>query len=328
MSKTSKLNLPVLAMDIGGTKISTAIISGEDRIIAREYDLTLSGEGPEAVINRTIAVMDLLLDKSETKPNQLCGISIAIAGAIDTVRGMVTKSPHLPGWHNVPLRDIVREEFRTNTIIVNDANAAALAEHRFGAGRGIKNLILLTLGTGIGGGIIINDKLYYGANGIAGEIGHMTIDFNGPKCNCGNNGCLEMFVSGEAIAREAVKRISRGEKSALLGKTSGITGEAVSAAAESGDALALAIVSEAGEALGVGILNLVNIFNPEMVIISGGMSKMGDLLLNPVRQIVTERAFPLAARTVKITLAQYVEDAGLIGAAAFIREEKETGRIK
>ena len=132
MPKTNKLNLPVLAMDIGGTKISAAIISGEDRVIAREYDLTLSSEGPERVINRMLAVIDLLLNNNETKPSQLCGISIAIAGAIDTDRGLVTKSPHLPGWYNVPLRDIVREEFRTNTMIVNDANAAALAEHRSG----------------------------------------------------------------------------------------------------------------------------------------------------------------------------------------------------
>lgn len=326
MQKTKEHGLPVLAIDLGGTKIITAIISNSGQVMAREYCLTLADEGQQSVINRILSALDHLLSLRDIGSSQLDSISIGAAGAIDFEKGLVTSSPHLPGWHDVPLRDIIKENYKVNTFLINDANAAALGEHHFGAGKGINNLIYLTVSTGIGGGIIINGKLYSGSCGSGGEIGHMTIDVNGPRCNCGNIGCLEMLASGTAVAKEAIRRISHGEKSSLTeiveGKIENITAEKVSMAAQGGDSLAMEVIVKAATYLGVGMVNLVNIFNPEMIIVGGGMSKMGDLLLNPARQVVRERAFQLLAQAVRIVPAQLGDNAGVLGAAVFARQQE------
>ena len=241
---------------------------------------------------------------------------------------MIISSPNLPGWYDIPLRDIVREKYGVNTFLINDADAAALGEHRFGAGKEVDNLILLTLGTGIGGGIVIDGKLYTGLHGSAAEIGHMTIDVNGPKCNCGNIGCLETLASGTAMAKEAIRRISQGEKSSLTeivdGEIENITAEEVSLAAQGGDSLASEVILKTATYLGIGMVNLVNIFNPEMIIAGGGMAKMGDLLLNPARQVVRERAFSLPAQAVRIVPAQLGDDAGVLGVAIFAFQQKQS----
>ncbi|HEX73693.1 MAG TPA: ROK family protein [Dehalococcoidia bacterium] len=326
MEKTERQKLPVLAIDLGGTKIITAIISNSGQVIAKDYQLTLADESSQSVIERISSAIDHLLSLRNIDSSQLASISIAAAGAIDFNKGLVTSSPNLPGWNDVPLRDIVKEKYRVNTFLLNDASAAALGEHRLGAGSGVSNLIYLTVSTGIGGGIIINGKLYSGQCGGAGEIGHMTIDVNGPRCNCGNIGCLEVLASGTAVAKEAIRRIRQGERSSINemvgGKIEDITADKVGAAAQEGDSLALEIVSQAATYLGVGMVNLVNIFNPEMIIVGGGVSKMGDLLLNPARQVVKERAFQLSAQVVRIVLAHLGEDAGVLGAAIFAFEQE------
>jgi len=326
MQKTKELELPVLAIDLGGTKIIAAIISNRGKVMAREYHLTLADEGPESVIKRILSAIDHLLSLRNLDPPQLDSISIAAAGAIDFDRGVITLSPNLPGWYDIPFRDIVKEKYGVNTFLINDANAAALGEHHLGVGKGIDNLVFLIVGTGIGGGIIINGKLYQGPSGSAGEIGHTTIDVNGPRCTCGNVGCLEMLASGTAVAREAIRRISHGERSSLTeiieGKIENITAETVGVAAQGGDSLALEVISKAATYLGVGMVNLVNIFNPEMIIVGGGMSKMGDLLLNPARQVVRERTFQLSAQAVRIVLTQLGDNAGVLGAAIFARQQK------
>jgi glucokinase len=315
---------PVLAIDLGGTKIITAIISS--KVTAKEYQLTLAEEGPQSVIKRVLSMIDHLLSLRNLAPSQLDSISIAAAGAIDIEKGLVTLSPNLPGWRDIPLRDMVGEKYGVNTFLINDASAAALGEHHFGAGKGVNNLVMLTVGTGIGGGIIINGKLYSGPSGSAGEIGHMTIDVNGPKCSCGNIGCLERLVSGTAVAEEAIRRLSQGEKSSLAefggGKIKSITAEKVSLAAQNGDSLALEVISKAATYLGIGLVNLVNIFNPEMIIIGGGLAKVGDLLLEPARRVVRERAFQLSTRLVRIVPAQLGDDAAVLGAAIFARQQK------
>jgi len=326
MQKTKELELPVLAIDLGGTKIIAAIISNRGKVMAREYRLTLADEGPESVIKRILSAIDHLLSLRNLDPPQLDSISIAAAGAIDFDRGVITLSPNLPGWYDIPFRDIVKEKYGVNTFLINDANAAALGEHHLGVGKGIDNLVFLIVGTGIGGGIIINGKLYQGPCGSAGEIGHTTIDVNGPRCSCGNIGCLEMLASGTAVAQEAIRRISHGERSSLTeiieGKIENITAETVGVAAQGGDSLALEVISKAGTYLGVGMVNLVNIFNPEMIIVGGGVAQMGDLLLNPARQVIRERAFQLSARLVRIVPAQLGDNAGVLGAAIFARQQK------
>ncbi len=316
--------IPLLAIDLGGSKIVTALVSPEGKIIAREHTLTLAEEGAEAVIRRMLATIDHVIEQANLSRSLFSTIAVAAAGAIDSKKGIVTASPNLPGWYNIPLKRIVKKETGLETFLINDANAAALGEYYFGAGRGVNNLIYITVSTGIGGGIIIDGKLHVGASGSAGEIGHTTVDINGPRCNCGNIGCLEVLASGKAVAREAQRLIAQGSKTIMLklaeGEPQNITAQTVSAAAKKGDALALAIISKAATYLGVGMVNLVNTFNPEMIIVGGGMSQMGDMLLEPARQVVAERAFQLPAQRVRIVPSQLGEDAGVIGAAAFVQK--------
>jgi glucokinase len=314
----------VLAVDLGGTKISTALVSPQHRVVARDYRLTLAAEGPQAVVARLIGAVEHILAAHDITPKQLHGISIAAAGAIDRERGLITLSPNLPGWRDIALRDIVSARFGINTFLINDAKAAALGEHRLGAGRGEDNLIVITLGTGIGGGIIINGKLYYGASGSAGEIGHMTIEAGGSKCTCGNTGCWETLASGATMTREAIRRLGLGESSLLndmvKGRMEDITGEKIEAAARRGDPLAGEIVARTARYLGIGLVNLVNIFNPGMIVIGGGLARMGDILLEPARRLVGERAFRQASSAVRIVPAQIGPEAGILGAAVFARE--------
>jgi len=325
MRELEKHKLPVLAVDLGGTKIMTAIVSASGQVMAEDICPTQADEGVSSVIERLFTSIDRLLNQNITEISQLDGIGIAAAGAIDSDRGVITLSPNLPGWRDVPLGDMVRERYQVDTFLVNDASAAALGEHRFGAGRGVSNLILLTLGTGIGGGIIINGEMYLGACGSAAEIGHIVIDVNGPECGCGNRGCLETLASGTAVARDAVRRINQGENSSLVaiagGKIESITAEKVGTAARKGDALALDVLSRAGTYLGVGLANLVNIFNPEMIILGGGMAELEGLFIDPAKRVVAERAFPVSARAVRIVTAQLGNAAGVYGAAVFALEQ-------
>ena len=319
---------PVLAIDLGGTNIIAAIISNKGQIMAKEYRLTLADRGPQSVINGVLSAIDHLLNLKNIDLSQLHSISIAATGALDGDMGLITSFAYFPDWDDIPLRDIVKEKYRVDTFLLNDASAAALGEHHFGAGKGVKNLIYITVSTGIGSGIIINDKLYSGASGSAGEIGYMTIDVNQTLGDCGNNGCLEMLASGTAMAEEAQRRIRQGEKSSLTkiveGKIEDITAEKVGLAAQDGDSLALEVISRAATYLGVGLLSLANIFNPEMIIVGGGLSKLGDLLLNPARQVVRERVFPLSAQVVRIVPAQLGDDAGMLGAAIYARQQKQS----
>ncbi len=312
----------VVGVDIGGTKIMTALFSTDGRILDRDVRSTLAGEGVDEVIGRLLSAIDSTVKGSRMGPSQLDAIVIACAGGIDTGRGVVvTPSPNMPGWMDIPLADIVQKKFGTNTFLVNDASAAALGEHRYGAGRGVNNLVLITLGTGIGGGIITDGRLYLGAVGGAGEIGHMTIDVNGPKCGCGNTGCLEMLASGTAVAGDAIRRIHQGEKSILSemvgGKIENITAETVGKAARNGDKLARDVIARAAFYLGIGMVNIVNIFNPEMIVIGGGMAELGEMIIEPGRRMVAERAFSISSRVVRIVTAQLGNEAGVYGAAAY-----------
>jgi len=240
----------------------------------------------------------------------------------------VTTSPNLPGWYAVPLRDLVRTRYGVDSFLINDAKAAVVGEHQFGVGKGVVNLVCVTLGTGVGGGIIANGHLYLGKSGGAGEVGHMTIDVNGPKCACGNIGCWEVFASGTAMARETIRRLSAGERSSLsetfAGRLAAVTAVDVAEAARAGDAFALSVVAWSARYLGAGLTNLVDIFNPEMIVIGGGMSKMSDLLLEPAKKVVGERAFPLLSHAVSILPSSLGDDAGVLGAAAFAFQK---GRI-
>lgn len=320
--KIKDMKEPILAIDLGGTKIASAIVS-DGKVAYRDYRLTRAAEGVDSVILNIASAIEELLAKSRLKTSDLSAISIASAGAIDTANGLVTSSPNLPGWQDVPLRNRIKERFATDTFLINDASAAALGEHRYGAGRGTRNLVYITVSTGIGGGIIIDGELYLGTSGAAGEIGHTTIDANGPPCYCGNRGCLEVLASGTAIAREAIKAVKDGRPSILKdiikGDIDKITAKEVSQAASRGDTLALKVIGQAAYYLGIGMVNVTNIFNPEIIVIGGGVSRMGELIFKPVRKIVSEQAFGLSARAVRIVPFELGDDSGVLGAAAYAR---------
>jgi glucokinase len=330
MPQKKQTGAPVLAVDIGGTKILLALFAATGEMLAKETRPTLVKEGVSAVIERLVLAIDSVLKVNNIEPSRLAGICIACAGGIDTGRGVVvTPSPNLPGWVDIPLAEIIRERFNVSTWLINDASAAALGEHRSGAGKGVNNLVLLTLGTGIGGGIIADGKLYLGAVGAAGELGHMTIDAEGPACGCGNRGCPEMLASGTAVARDAVRRIRQGQKSVLTemaaAKIENITAEMVGAAARNGDSLAKDVISRAAYYLGICMVNIVNILNPEMIVLGGGMAGLGDLLTEPGKRMVTERAFSISSRAVRIVTAQLGNEAGVYGAAAWVLEKIQGG---
>jgi glucokinase len=321
MKNAGRANLPVVAIDLGGTKIALGVVSRQYQVLARAHYPTPASAGVDSVIQRIISAVEQITASANMTSSQLCGISIAAAGAIDSRRGIITLSPNLSGWRDIPLGSIIEDRLGIRTWLLNDANAAALGEHHLGAGRGVGSLIYLAIGTGIGGAIIIDGKLYTGACGGAGEIGHMTIDTNGPRCDCGNIGCLEQLAAGKAIAREAKERLGSGERStlteAVAGKVENITAKEVAVAAQKGDPLAGEVINNAATYLGIGMVNLVNIFNPEMIVIGGGVAKMGDLLLKPARQVVMDRAFPESVAAVRIVTTELGDDAGLLGAAHF-----------
>lgn len=311
----------VLAVDIGGTKIAAALVTREGVIEHRNRTATLAAEGPAAVLTRLWALVDGVLSEAGLNTTQIAGISLAVAGPIDMREGMITTAPNLPGWDAIPLRAMVADRYKVQSFLINDAKAAALGEQEFGAGKGLSDLICVTLGTGIGGGIIIGGRLYLGRSGAAGEIGHMTIDLHGPRCSCGNIGCWETFASGTAMEAEAARRIRAGERSSLrLASDAGsgeVTAENIADAARRGDSLASSVISWSAGHIGTGLVNLANIFNPEVIVLGGGLSKIGDPLILPAVSVVKERAFPIIARDVSIAVSSIGDDAAVLGAAAF-----------
>ena len=310
---------PILTIDLGGTNIKAALVTPEGELQHFRSYATLAAKGPAKLIERITGVVEDMAAKNKLELDKMPGIAIAAAGILDIKNGIVTSSPNLPGWRNIHLREILSEKLGVRIHLINDASAAALGEHRLGAGKVLKNLVYLTVSTGIGGGIIINNELYIGTDGCAGELGHMIVEANGPLCKCGSYGCLEVMASGTALASKTAARIRNGEKSQVVDIVDGIieniTAEKVALAARKGDPLACDMVNRVAFYLGIGMSNIINIFNPEMIIIGGGMSKMGEMLLRPARKVVRERALKFPARNTNIVRARLGDNAGTIGAA-------------
>ncbi len=311
----------IVSVDLGGTKIAAALVRTTGEILSQKSTPTLAEEGVAPVIGRLLAAVDSIIGNADLSHLSISGIAVAAAGVIDTENGTVTHSPNLPGWCEVPLKKSIEEALGLPTFLINDASAAALGEHRFGAGKGVSHLVYVTVSTGIGGGLILGGRLYTGASGSAGEVGHMVIDANGPRCSCGNVGCLEVLASGTALAREAQKLIQQGASTKIAelanGEPSNVTAKLVADAARQGDALAREIISQAATYLGMGLANLVNIFNPEMIVVGGGVAKIGDMLLDTARRVAIERAFRLPAQRVQIVPSRLSDNAAILGAVAF-----------
>jgi glucokinase len=312
----------VLGVDLGGTQIRACRADRNGHILREARELTLAAEGPEAVLGR---IKETLRDVLEgAAQGSVLGVGVACPGPLDPDTGVVLGPPNLPGWDNVPLRDIMQYNFNLPVFINNDANLAGLAEFHFGAGRGTSDLVYLTIGTGIGGGIIVGGRLLMGAHGLAGEPGHATVEPDGPRCNCGNVGCLESLSSGPSIARQAAEWIRQGYKSVLSQELQKggreLTAEMVGKAALDGDEVALRAVARAAHYLGIGVLNLIHIFDPQMVVLGGGVSKLGELLFNPVRLWVRDHALTPVQRQTPIVPAGLGDRVGLLGAVAWAFE--------
>ncbi len=304
----------VLAADFGGTHLRSAIVTEAGEILHREDHPTQSATNPQGVVAQIVEMLAGTVAASGASPLAVC---IATAGLINADQGKVILAPNIPGFRNLVLTTPVAERLSVPAYIENDASAAALGEFRFGAGRGTRHLLHATLGTGIGGGIVIDGKLYRGASGLAGEIGHIILNPAGPKCNCGSRGCLEAMVSGVAFAGRAAKIISEGKSPVLLEIVGDgeATAEHLYEAAVKGDTLCEAEIRHGGHLLGLGLGSLVNVLNPDAVTLSGGLLAMGDMLIGPMREAMYSLAYGPAAGTLLRT-SELGEDSGLLGAAA------------
>jgi glucokinase len=310
----------VLGIDIGGTSFTVGAITADGtRVGALVEEPTNPGDGADGVLARIADAGRRVMDavRSAHASAEFIGIGAGAPGPLDAEAGVVLLTPNL-GWVNYPLRDRLAAALELPAVIDNDANCAVLGEWWKGAAQGTRHAIGFTIGTGIGGGIIVDGTLYHGASGCAGEIGHTTIEANGRHCACGNYGCLEAYASGLAIARRAVEAIESGESSILVeragGDASRITARTVYDAAHEGDELARELVHQTAQFLGAGVANLVNVFNPEVVVVCGGVTRAGDLLFVPLRREVARRAFKPAVQAVRI-VAQQLEAPGVFGAA-------------
>lgn len=310
----------VLAVDIGGTKILTALVSSAGDVRARRLVET-PNRGVEAVLDVIASSTAKVLAESGMRTEQILAVGVDAPGPLDPREGVVFEAPNLVGWRNVPLGRLLAEHLGLPVFVEHDATAAALGEWWIGAGRGAHDLIYLTVSTGIGGGIIIDDRLVHGVSGTAGEVGHMTIDVDGPACPCGRStGCLEVLASGTAIARMAREAVAAGRHTTVLAMAGGdpqaLGAHHVASGARADDPVAVEIFTRAATYLGVGVANLLNLLNPERVIIGGGVSKAGDLLFEPVRRVATARAFERPGHDVEILPAALGDDVGAVGAAA------------
>lgn len=303
-----------LGIDLGGTEVKLAIVDEKGTIVEESRIPNNLSSLPKEICQEIIAHARTMKDFSN-----LSGTGIGVAGDIDQEKGIVRFSPNLPGWKNTNLRKILGTALPHPIIVDNDANVAALGAYWLEAKGKLKNLVCITLGTGVGGGIICDGRLYRGTSGSAGEIGHMHYQPDGLLCNCGSRGCIESYVGANALSVHAKNEVKAGKSKVIStlvnNKLDKITPEIIAKAANMGDHLAKKIWDEAGEKLGVVIAGIINFMNPEMVILCGGISKAGDLLLDPIKETVKKRTFLTPAKVCKIVVSKYTQKLGVVGAA-------------
>jgi glucokinase len=301
--------------DIGGSTLRVALADRAGNLLGKKLYPHAQSDAHSAIVKITIELQALACEHQA----ELCGVGVSAPGPLDPTTGIIAFSPNL-GWREVPFAAELHARLPVPIAMDDDANCAALAEQWLGAGQNAREFIHVIVGTGIGAGLILNGRLYHGARGSAGELGHMTILAGGPECRCGNHGCLEALAAGPAIVRHARDMMARGRTSMLRQDT--FTAREVIAAARVGDAVGVESIETAGRYLGIGLANAVNLFNPEVIVLGGGVAvDAGELLLMPARRELERRAFPSAADTVRLVQAKLGDEAGLIGAARMIWSE-------
>jgi len=303
-----------VGVDLGGTKILTILWNSEKRdVVAEHRTPTGAKEGPDAVIGRIVESVRAVADKAGLTVEDVRGIGMGSPGPLNVKTGIVLCPPNLSGWINIPLRDRVRQAFGAPTFLDNDANVAGFAEWKVGAGQGCANMLYVTISTGIGGAAIIDNRLQHGETGSATEFGHVMIDPNGPKCGCGNLGCLEALASGTAIARDANARLALRDR---VGRQ--LTAEDVFALFAEGEPEAVEVVSSAIRYLAIGLANYIHIYNPRVIVVGGGVADVGEALFAPLREQVAKLVFPHLAHSVEIVPAKLGSTAGAVGAALLV----------
>jgi glucokinase len=319
----------IVGVDLGGTNIVVGAMPEDG---SREYGVrslpTRSEQGSESIVDRMVELIETCIAVTCAEAGitraHFAGVGVGAPGPLDRERGVVVVAPNL-GWQDFPLRALIAERVGLEATLDNDANCATLGEAWTGAARGARSVVGITIGTGIGGGLILDGRLYHGASDVAGEIGHMTIDTSGRRCKCGNYGCLEAYASGPNIAQRAREAIESGEVSLLpdlvAGDLTRITAQTVYDANDRGDALAREVVRDTARFLGAGIANLLNVFNPEVVVIAGGVTQAGDALFVPLRAEVRRRAFRPAVDACRIVPGVLPGTAGVVGAVKTFIEQ-------
>lgn len=304
----------VIGIDLGGTKINGVVTDLNGEVLSQYTIPTNADQGEKVVLDRIIQVIDNIIETSGKNISEIKAIGIGSPGPLDAKKGIIITTPNLP-FKNFELVKPIQDRYGLPTYLDNDANVAAIGEFMFGAGKGTENMIYITVSTGIGGGAIINGKIYRGNTSNALEIGHTTVLPDGPRCNCGNYGCAEALGSGTAIGREATKAVESGADTTLKNYEK-VTSYEVFKEAENGDKVAKEILNRSLSFLGICVANMIVTFDPEMVVIGGGVSKGGQIVFDKVQEVVNKRCFKAMSESCKILPAKLSTDAGVIGAAA------------
>ncbi len=315
------MKLAAIGVDIGGTSVKLGVVDRHGKTLFRSSFLTRAKPGRNKMLAILAGQVRALKALAVRSGHRVAGVGIGAPGPIDVERGLVYFFPNIPGWKNVPLKALLQRRLKMPVSVDNDANAMALGEFRFGAGKGVKNGIFLTLGTGVGGGLVLDGKLFHGPTFSAAEIGHISIDANGLRCGCGSRGCVETYVGNGYFTREVERRLKISRSGMLAGwKKEGrpLSPLVVAEAARRGDKLAKQMWADTGGYLGTALAGMINILNPQRIILGGGVSQSKDLLFPPLIKALKQKAFPIAFHSVRVVAAKLGVDAGLIGAASLI----------
>jgi len=318
---TSGITKKAVGLDLGGTFIKVGLVSENGEILKKEqFPTKAEEEKKEVILQQMEKAVDFAIDEYSGK-KEIAGIGIGTPGLVDN-NGIVFEAPNLPGWTNLPLKKIFEEKYHLPIAVENDVNSITWGEYSFGAGKGCRTMICITLGTGLGGGIVINGQLLRGATFSAVEIGHITIDYKGPECKCGSIGCIERFVGRDYIVERAIKAIKKEEKTLIYdlagGEIEKITPKIISEAYKKGDKLAEEIWIDVGVCLGAMFASLVNLINPDRIVIGGGISQVGEVLFDTVKKTIRERTMKKLSENVEVFPAGLGVDAGIISGAALI----------
>ncbi|MDQ0256089.1 glucokinase-like ROK family protein [Evansella vedderi] len=311
----------VIGVDVGVRKIRYALSDLDGNLLISKVQampLTIDEEG---LLDIIIQLIEEILDDSRTNLDRVIGIGVAMHGIVDSKSGISLYAPTL-GLRNIPIKQRLEKSFQMPVRVENDAKSMALGEKWFGMGKDDQNLISINVGEGIGAGVILNNRIFDGNDSIAGEIGHTIIDLDGPQCSCGSFGCFQTYASGQALRERTLKEVSLGRKTLLTDKANGdyrkIDGPIIYQCALAGDPLSIEMLEKTGRYIGIGIVNVIHLFNPSLVIIGGGVSKAGDFILEPLKEIVQSRALTSKAKESKIILSALGEEGSLIGAVTLV----------